>query len=152
MKKMILRSFVFISLVLLSAACSVNTSINDPVVATPTPTPLAPTATPATGVGATISYGGSFNFSPSGVTVIHGQSVVWDSSFGSGSHNLTVDNFSGTSGTCSPSTNVTAFPVTQVFPATGIYYFHCGFHSGCAAGACGICSGGLGMVGFVQVN
>jgi hypothetical protein len=63
-----------------------------------------------------------------------------------------VDNFSGTSGTCSPSTNTTSFPVTQVFPTTGIYYYHCGFHSGCASGACGICSGGLGMVGFVQVN
>jgi plastocyanin len=156
MKKMILRISIFISLVLVAAACTVNTSVNNPVVMTPTPTPVVtatPTATPGTGIGATISLGAGPTFSPSGVTIIHGQSVVWDGSLGVGSHNLTLDNFSGTTGSCAPTINTTSFPVTQLFPTVGTYYYHCGFHGGCGSGVCGVCSGGISnMIGFVQVN
>src|SRR5690242_17325255 len=74
-------------------------------------------------IGATVGLGSGYSFSPLTVTINHGQSVVWNSTLAG--HNVTVDNYSGTSGTCSPTTNTTTFPVTQVFSAPGTFYYHC---------------------------
>jgi plastocyanin len=152
MKKMILSGLMLSSLVWMALACSQYTA-SSPMGYSPTATPApAGTATPipVSGAGATVVYGGSFNFSPSQVTITHGQSVVWDSSLNG--HTVTLDGFSGTSG--STGTNTASFPATIVFPTAGTYYYHCGVpgHSGCGTTSYGVCTGGAGMVGSVVVN
>lgn len=94
-------------------------------------TPLAPTV---------ITYGGSYNFSPSAVTIKSGMTVIWDKSFACG-HTLTIDNGAGA---CV--TNYSCYPVTLNFPDTGTYNFHCDYHSSCGPTACTNCTGMVGRV------
>ncbi len=143
MKKILGLSFALCALLWVAVACTYTpTSTYSP---TPTPTPN----TGNSGIGATVS-GGNYFFSPSTVTINHGQSVVWDSSLNG--HTVTLDGFSGTSG--STGSNTTSFPVTMVFPTAGTYYYHCGVsgHSGCGTATYGVCGGGFGMTGSVVVN
>jgi plastocyanin len=144
MKKIILLSLVLTSLVWVALACTNSTSGSGS---------SAPPSSVV--VGATVTYGGSDNFSPSTVTITHGQAVVWDSTF-NGAHTVYVDGFSGTTvpgGGCgTPLLNTTSFPVTLVFPTAGTYNYHCSNHSSCSSSQCGLCNGGLGMAGSVVVN
>jgi plastocyanin len=149
MKNTLGLGFVLCFLICVAVACS-NNSTYPAYSPTATPTPAGPTATPNSSIAVTVSYGGSFNFSPSAVTITHGQSVVWDSSLSG--HTVTLDSFSGTSG--STGTNTASFPATINFPTVGTYYYHCGVtgHSGCGTTSYGVCSGGSGMIGSVVVN
>ena len=93
---------------------------------TPTPT-VTSTPTPATVQLVTSKYvsGGVTLSGVVGVTIMHGNSVIWDAT--NATHPLYIDN----GASCSVSNN-TAFPMTQAFPAAGTYYFHCGAHAtGC---------------------
>jgi plastocyanin len=146
MKKILGFSFILCTLIWVTVACS-NSPTYSGSGATPTPTPN----TSNTGIGATVS-GGNYFFSPSTVTINHGQSVVWDNSLTAGGHTVTLDSFSGTSG--STGTTTTSFPVTILFPTAGTYYYHCGVsgHSGCGTATYGVCGGGNGMIGSVVVN
>lgn len=146
MKKILWLGLILSSVVWLAVACSNNptsSTSNSSPTATPTPN------TTNSGIGATVS-GGNYFFSPSQVTINHGQSVVWDSSLNG--HTVTLDGFTGTSG--STGTNTASFPATIAFPTAGTYYYHCGDsgHSGCGTTTYGVCSGGFGMVGSVVVN
>jgi plastocyanin len=128
----------------------------------PTSSSSNPTSTPTpntsnSGVGATVNFVGSsgyggptYSYSPSQVTILHGQSVVWTASLNG--HTVTLDSFSGATG--SAGTNTTSFPATIVFPTAGTYYYHCGMpgHSGCGTSTYGVCTGGYGMAGSVVVN
>jgi len=147
MKKIILQNLALSFLIWAALGC-IRQGASSPIGSSPTATPTA-TAVPASGVGATVSGGFTF-FSPSQVTITHGQSVVWDSSLNG--HTVTLDSFSGTTG--STGTNTTTFPATIVFPTAGTYYYHCGVsgHSGCGTTTYGVCSGGGGMIGSVVVN
>jgi plastocyanin len=149
MKKILGLTFMLCTLIWVAAACS-NNSTYPASSPTATPTPAGPTATPNSGIAVTVTYGGSFNFSPSAVTITHGQSVVWDSSLNG--HTVTLDSFSGSSG--STGTTTTSFPATINFPTAGTYYYHCGVsgHSGCGTTSYGVCSGGFGMIGSITVN
>jgi plastocyanin len=147
-KKILGLSFMLCSFIWMTLACTHQSTTSGPV-GSPTATPTA-TAVPVSGAGATVVYGGSLNFSPSQVTITHGQSVIWDSSLNG--HTVTLDSFSGTTG--STGTNTASFPVTIVFPTAGTYYYHCGVsgHSGCGTTTYGVCTGGGGMFGSVVVN
>ncbi len=147
MKNILTMSFLLCSLICVAMACSQQSATISP---TTTSSPTAtPTASSASGVGANVSYGGSLNYSPAGVTITHGQSVAWDSSLTG--HTVLLDNYNGTGTTCGSSTNYSSFPVTVNFPTAGTYYFHCAVpgHSPCGSSTCGTCTG---MAGFVQVN
>ncbi|HTA76022.1 MAG TPA: hypothetical protein VK791_02575 [bacterium] len=148
MKKISVFGFMLCTLILAAAACTNNSTYPGSPAATPTP--VGPTATPNSSIAVTVSYGGSYNFSPSTVTITHGQSVVWDSSLNG--HTVTLDGFSGSAG--STGTNTSSFPATINFSTAGTYYYHCGVsgHSGCGTTSYGVCSGGFGMIGSVVVN
>ena len=143
-KKILGLSFMLCSLICMTVACS-NSPTSSYSNSTPTPTPN----TSNSGVGATVG-GGAYFFSPSAVTITHGQSVIWNSSLNG--HTVTLDGFSGATG--STGTNTASFPATIVFPTAGTYYYHCGVsgHSGCGTTTYGVCSGGFGMIGSVVVN
>jgi plastocyanin len=149
MKKIILLGLILSSIVWVVTACSDNNT-SSPAGASPTATPTSST-TPGTvsGIAVTVT-GGNYFFSPNAVTITHGQSVVWDSSLNG--HTVTLDSFSGTTGTTG--TTTASFPATINFPTAGTYYYHCGVsgHSGCGTTTYGVCSGGFGMVGSVVVN
>jgi plastocyanin len=139
-KKILTFSFLFCFLIFVVVACSQQSAtVTNPASATATPTPSIQT----------ISYGGATNYSPSAVTITHGQSVIWDSSLAG--HTVLLDNYNGSGTTCGSSTNYSSFPVTVNFPTAGTYYFHCTVpgHSPCGSGTCGTCTG---MAGSVQVN
>ena len=146
MKKIIFQNLMLSFLVWVALGCN-REGTSSPMGSNPTATPTPNTT--SSGVGATVS-GGNYFFSPSQVTITHGQSVVWDSSLNG--HTVTLDGFSGTSG--STGTNTAGFPATIVFPTAGTYCYHCGVsgHSGCGTTTYGVCSGGSGMVGSVVVN
>ncbi|HTA76417.1 MAG TPA: plastocyanin/azurin family copper-binding protein [bacterium] len=146
MKNILVLSFLLCSLILVAVACSQQSATVSPITSSPTATP---TASGSSGVGANVSYGGSLNYSPAGVTITHGQSVAWDSTLSG--HTVFLDNYSGTAGTCGSSANYSSFPVTVSFPTAGTYYYHCSVpgHSPCGSSTCGQCTG---MAGFVQVN
>jgi plastocyanin len=145
MKKVVLWGLALSSMTCLVVACSNvgNTTV-------------------AVTVGATVSAGSNDNFVPAQVTITHGQSVVWDSSVGSGSHTVQIDSFSGSTvpgAGCGTTTNYTSFPITIAFPTAGTYYYHCTNHSNCGTSGCGLCAAtpgattGFGnMVGSVVVN
>jgi plastocyanin len=109
------------------------------------------TATPAVTIAATVGVAAGPSFSPNSMTITHGQAVVWNATLNGGGHTVNIDTTAGTSGTCGTA-DYSSFPVTYVFPTAGTYYFHCDNHSGCGAGSCGVCSGGLNMIGSVVVN
>lgn len=107
-----------------------------------------PTSTPGPSAAVTITAmvgGSSYVYSPSSVTITHGQSVQWNTST---IHPLNIDNGSGT---CLVS-GTTAFPYTYTFMTAGTYHFHCGVHSSCASGTCPNPSTCSGMVGTITVN
>src|SRR5665213_2220284 len=115
MKKILGLSFMLCSLIWMAVACS-----NSPTSTSSNPNPTPTPNNSNSGVGASVS-GGNYFFSPSAVTITHGQSVVWDSSLNG--HTVTLDSFSVTSG--SSGTNTTSFPATIAFPTAGTYYYHC---------------------------
>ncbi len=145
-KKILGLSFMLCSLIWVAVACS-NSPTSSYSNSNPTATPTPNTGN--SGIGATVS-GGNYFFSPSAVTITHGQSVIWDSSLNG--HTVTLDSFSGTTG--STGTNTASFPATINFSTAGTYYYHCGVsgHSGCGTTSYGMCSGGQGMIGTVVVN
>jgi hypothetical protein len=113
-----------------------------------------PTATPAP---ATVSVVGAYSYfsggvtlsSAIGMTIIHGQSVVWDTS-NAAIHPLYLDN-----GTSCLVTNSLAFPLTQTFSTIGTYNFHCGNHGACVPSnaTCPLsASSCTGLVSFIVVN
>ncbi len=143
--------------ILLSAlpiACgskNISTSPTSYPTATPTPTPNGtptPTPTPIPAAAVTIStyFASGYHYSPSSVTITHGQSILWDAS--NGIHPLNIDN--GT-GVCQVSGQST-FPYTYTFPTAGFYDFHCGAHSTCGNGSCPNPSTCSGMAGTITVN
>src|ERR1700677_1573016 len=134
---------------------------NGPISSPPNVTPVSgnltstPTPSSISGIAVTVTYGGSYNFVPNAITITHGQSVVWDSSFNI-NHSLYIDGFSGSAtpvaGCGTPLLDTISFPVTQVFSTPGTYNFHCENHSNCNnSSQCGVCNGGLGMAGSVVV-
>jgi plastocyanin len=155
---------LFLSLLLsgfLIQSCQNNQPASSPIGSPPKVTPVSgnlsatPTPSSTSGIAVTVTYGGSYNFVPSSITITHGQSVVWDSSFNI-NHTLYIDGFSGSAtpvaGCGTALLNTISFPVTQVFSTPGTYNFHCGNHSGCNSSQCGVCTGGFGMIGSVVVN
>lgn len=94
----------------------------------------------------TVNYGGSTNYSPSSVTITHGQAVR----FNVPGHTVDLDDGTGT-GTCMH--NYTSFPVAVTFTNPGTYYFHCEVTGHASCGGSGTCpSSCSGMVGMVKVN
>lgn len=77
-------------------------------------------------------------FSPKTITVPQGTTVSWAYPSGSGSHSVTSDTGSFTSGTINASRRTYA----RAFPASGRYPYHCTFHG----------APGIGMSGVVVVS
>jgi plastocyanin len=101
-------------------------------------------------VASTVGASGT-TFSPSTMTITHGQAVVFNTTLSG--HTVNIDTFSGPSGTCAPTpTDFTTWtsPVTYTFSTPGTFFFHCDIHSGCGASTCGSSCGG--MTGSVTVN
>lgn len=87
----------------------------------------------------TITNSGT-TFTPSAVTIVANDTVIWDIAPG---HTLAYET---TAGTQACSATFSSFPVTQTFTAAGTYYFHCTFHSSCTGTTCGACTGMAGQV------
>lgn len=100
-------------------------------------------------VSGVVTVGPGLSYSPSSVTIPHGNAVAW---VGGGGHTVMVDNGKGT-GTCS---TYSSFPVTQVFSQPGTFMYHCTVpgHASCSASStppastsCGLsCTGMIGTV------
>jgi plastocyanin len=138
--------FVFLAAIGLSLvpfACGTN---NYPTSTYMTPMPTTtPGPAAAVTVSATGSYG-SYAYSTGSITIMHGQSVMWDTS--NSIHPLNIDNGSGS---CLVSGD-SSFPYTYTFTTAGTYHFHCGVHSTCGSGTCPNPSTCTGMVGTITVN
>ena len=114
---------------------------------TGTPT-VTPTVTPPPTAAVTVSAdcSGGCHYTDTAVTILAGQSVMWDTS--NAGHPLNVDDGSGA---CQVSSQF-SFPYTVTFSSAGTYPFHCGVHSTCGNGSCPSPSTCTGMVGTITVN
>ena len=129
----------FCLLVLLPSACVrslVTPTQTPPAPSGPTLTPT-PTPIPVTSAAVTAS---NYMFSPSAVTITHGNAVAFE--LGGGTHSLYIDDGAGT---CAQ--NYSTWPQTIVFPTAGTFSFHCGYHSSpCYTTSCTGCTGMIGQV------
>jgi len=143
-------------------ACVRNTLTAPAALPTPTPVPAAPvtfnvsignSSASATNYIYTVSGGANGTGGLLTFTAHVGDTVILPSA---GIHPLYFDNGSTTCLTVGGNliSGYTSGSVTYTFPATGSYYFHCGFHaSGCSPsnGTCGA-TGCTALAGVATVN